>query len=597
MKPSIIIISLLSGLAAASSNDVNSKLLVIDSDFQKSGPSLDILNDYDVLLRQLNTEKDITSELERSNILSKIYYKKAIVELSLGKDQSSIENFSKSLEYNSNNPVVRKKLLDLCIKYGLKDRIYSLKKVFNGEDPDYLDALNTLNVVDALVASDDLGKLNEAINISPFDSSLRLKRIELTTQDIKQTGDSLKFLDLVDDMTSLIKTNPINHLEFINSLSEIYIFALSEFSNALNFNKKCLHYDMDNTLCKKNSKFLNKYSPILSNLSNFNKFFQFLEDKDKSDQDVDLDDEDMKMEATRLQDPSKFLKIRRENENFKTNQAYLLHKSQEFNTQYNLKANSLQLTILKTLIFDAFIRNDHKSFKSLSKKLNSIQENASETFLPLILRNVDMAIDKNDYNQAIQLLKQVTENGKKTVYYDTRAQKIQHHQNQQRQHQQREQQQRQQQYYQQQQQHQQRSRTPKNDYYKILEVPKDADQTTIRKAYREKTKQYHPDKYKGELSQQDIETKMTQINHAYEVLSDAELRKNYDQGQDPNDPESMHGGGGNGGMRQNPFGGHQNPFGNGGFNFQFGGPGGFQFGGGQGGGGFKFRDGKRKRRS
>lgn len=588
MKPSIIILSLLSGILAASSNEINSKLSVIDSDFQKSGPSLNILNDYDLLLRELNTDTDdVTSKLEKSNILGKIYYKKALVELSLGKDLNSIDNFAKSLELNSNNPVVKKKLLDLCIKYGLKDRLYSFKSLFSDQDPDYLEALTTVNTVAALAASDDLDKLNEAISISPFDSTLRLKRIELTTEDIKLNGDTLKLLDLVDDMSSLIKTNPINNLQYFNKLSEIYLFGLSEFSNALSLNKKCLHYDMDDAQCKRNSKFMNKYSAILSNLSSFNNFFQFLEEKEKSEDDVDLDDEDIKKEAILLQDPTKFLKIRRENEKFKTNQDYLLHKSQEFNTHYNLKTNTLHITILKTLIFDAFIRNDLNSMKTHAKSLNAIYENASDSFLPLILANVDTAIHKKDYNRAIELLKKVTENGKKTIYYDQRADIIQRFQNQQKQHQQQQQHQRQQQYYRQQQQQQQRQRTPKNDYYKVLEVPKDADQTTIKKAYREKTKQYHPDKYKGDLTQEEIETKMTQINHAYEVLSNAELRRDYDQGHDPNDPESMHNGGG-GGPRPNPFGqGHRNPFGNGGFNFQFGGPG----------SGFRFTGAKQKKRN
>lgn len=581
MKPSIILISLISGLVAVSANDLSGKLSIIDSDFQKTGASLEILNDYDSLLRQINLDTS-TAELEKNSMLSKIYYKKALIELSLGKELQSIENFAKSLELNSNNPVVKKNLLDLCVKFGLKDRLHSFKQLFSTDDIQYAESLETLNSVDELANDDDLEKLNQAINISPGDSNLRLKRIELTTKEIQNTGDSSSFPDLVDDMTNMIKINPIQNLQFINKLSEIYLFALSEFPNALNYNKKCLHFDMDDALCKKNSKFLNKYSPILNNLSEFNKFFEFVQEKGKTDDDFNLNDEDIKSEAKRLQDPSQFLKIRRENENFKTNQDYLLQKAQEFNTQYKLKSNALQLTILRTLVFDAFIRNDKKSLKALSKRLNTVHPNSSESFFPLILANVDIAIAKKDYNHAIQLMKSITENGKKTTHYKQRESKIQQFQQQQQRQQQQRQQQQQQQQRQQYFQQQQKPKTPKNDYYKILDVPRDADSTTIRKAYREKTKQYHPDKYKGNLSNEEIETKMTQINHAYEVLSDPDLRKNYDQGEDPNDPESMHQGAG---QRANPFQGQQyNPFGRG-FNFQFGGP------------GFKFTDNRHKKRN
>ncbi len=55
---------------------------------------------------------------------------------------------------------------------------------------------------------------------------------------------------------------------------------------------------------------------------------------------------------------------------------------------------------------------------------------------------------------------------------------------------------RQQQQRQQQQQQQRHSYDVKKDYYKILDIGRDADEKTIRKAYRAKTLKYHPDKVK-----------------------------------------------------------------------------------------------------
>lgn len=77
------------------------------------------------------------------------------------------------------------------------------------------------------------------------------------------------------------------------------------------------------------------------------------------------------------------------------------------------------------------------------------------------------------------------------------------------------------------------------DYYKILGVEKNADDKTIKKAFRKLAQKHHPDAGGSE-------EKFKEINEAYEVLSDPEKRQVYDQ-------FGVSGG-------ANPFAGGANPF-------------------------------------
>lgn len=112
-----------------------------------------------------------------------------------------------------------------------------------------------------------------------------------------------------------------------------------------------------------------------------------------------------------------------------------------------------------------------------------------------------------------------------------------------------------------------------NDLYEILGIAKGATDAEIKSAYRKLAMKWHPDKHKGDA---EAEKKFKEINGAYEILSDAKKRQQYDTfgsagGQ----------GGGGGGFGGMDFGG---------FDFSGGGAAGFAdifesfFGGGGGGG-------------
>ncbi len=63
------------------------------------------------------------------------------------------------------------------------------------------------------------------------------------------------------------------------------------------------------------------------------------------------------------------------------------------------------------------------------------------------------------------------------------------------------------------------------DYYKILDVPRNAEEKAIRQAFRRLARQYHPDVNKDK----NAEARFKEINEAYQVLNDGERRAKYDQ--------------------------------------------------------------------
>ena len=105
----------------------------------------------------------------------------------------------------------------------------------------------------------------------------------------------------------------------------------------------------------------------------------------------------------------------------------------------------------------------------------------------------------------------------------------------------------------------------KRDFYEVLGIDKNADEATIKKAYRKLAKKYHPDMNKGNPNAEKI---FQEVTEAYEVLGDPKKRKLYDE----YGPISLEAGFDPEKMKQAQY---ENPFGNGGFyqSYSSGGPG------------------------
>lgn len=66
------------------------------------------------------------------------------------------------------------------------------------------------------------------------------------------------------------------------------------------------------------------------------------------------------------------------------------------------------------------------------------------------------------------------------------------------------------------------------DPYEVLGVPKSADETTIKKAYRKLAKQHHPDANKNDPRSKE---RFSELNSAYEIVGDKDKRRQFDAGE------------------------------------------------------------------
>jgi DnaJ family protein C protein 3 len=320
----------------------------------------------------------------------------------------------------------------------------------------------------------------------------------------------------------------LNHVLQINTgntepslqISAMSFYSLAETDKGIAAISKCLHNDPDNKACAKLRK-SEKY--IDRTLKKFNTLFEKRQFASA-----------VKLLIPHSDDPGLLQEVKDDVENWR--EAGYIHKAAPDGLYGHLVEQAC----------DAYTQMNNP------KKAQAYCEEAltyNPTCLPALLDKAQRQLDAEDFDAAIDSL-----NGAKEIHGN--SQKLQELL---------------------QKAHTFLKRSKQKDYYKVLGVARDADERDIKRAFRRLTVQNHPDKaHIHGITEEEAQKKMSAINEAYEVLSDPELRQRFDQGDDPNDPTSGHGG--------QPFQGSP-----------FGGPGGqrfhFQSGGGGGGGGFKFQGG------
>lgn len=588
--------------ATVFAEDYLTRLKQTQSLLRSDGPSMKVLDEFDRLIQDLHS----ADSLEKSSLVTALY-NRALVEISLNKMTSAIEDLETVLTLDPGSKPARDKFRDIMVKRG---DFAAVKRVLGEKaDPELLKQIasweksfNKLSgVLEGKMKKYDPDECLAVIEeeLQPFTpdnpavielhlACNKKKAVQALGKDKKVSDDALT--GVLADYSNLLKRVSQKDLHRYGEYSKYLLFARTSFRNAWTIAKNCLKLENDNKQCGILSKTFSRYQEILKPLEEYSILDGFL--YPLSDEASDLSDEkfdSFHFDWKRLHDllnSDQLLVPKREQKSLpssvKTNFDYLLLLTKEFASQ-ELGDEKLYLSLklyrdLTRLRCEAAIYSDKTS--NCKGICAAAIEEAGRLFFPKHAPQIDEQLKKKNYAGVRELLSQFNKHVGKTAAFQKRwsvIEKVQQKQQKQQQAKfQKEQQRQQQQWYRQQQQHQQQQQQQQQmrsdaskDYYKVLDILRDADDRTIKKAYRTQTLKYHPDKYKGgDLDEKGVEQKMQEINEAYEVLSNKESREIYDRERE---------GQARGFQNRNSGGGFQfqgNP--NFGFNF---GNGGIRFGG------------------
>ncbi|CDK25086.1 unnamed protein product [Kuraishia capsulata CBS 1993] len=631
-------------VASACRGSVVEEITRVDSKLSALGPTMEVLQEYSALVPELQklSDTDPGSRLH----LARVYYKKGLVEFSLSQDNLAVQDFESCLAYDASFKPCQQELNKLNLKLGRLTELETYISSKEGErdsqlqelEDQYTELKNMCSLIESSVIDKDYDQCvdltTKALEISSSFPAIRYLRSHCLSSSKNYSPDKLTML--VGDYSDLLKNShyslnlPSHTTSILPRLEEftkekspeqrlgnfIRLFQLQAFvtSNSPQPQKilqKCLRVDNDYHPCAAYSKLYSKlarFRELFAKASLYYSHVYFKSQDENLHQDEETfrvdefeptEEEWQELHRILFQDKVKFtpnmlkgMMLDKAPGNYH-DLLELLGKRADATFNLPEEHNSFLLDLRRISIEST---PNHKEAAKRCKKLRD-----PNTFLPCQIANIDKALLGKSYAKAEELLNQFDSRVKKTQLWKSRydvldkeflaakrqdqKRRDQEHERQRFKQQQQHQRQQQQRYQQYQQQQQQQASKPKNDYYKILDIAKDADEATVKRAYRNKVKQHHPDKVKGtNQSQEEMEAKMALINSAYEVLSDKEKREQYDRGHDVNDPESR--------AQQPPpnaqfFHQGQN-FGFGGQQFGFGGQNGF-FQGSQGNQHFKFR--------
>ncbi|ORE10276.1 TPR-like protein [Rhizopus microsporus var. microsporus] len=487
-----------------------------------SGQYNDALISFDAAIRQ-----------EPDNYLS--YFKRATTYLSLGRNNAAAEDFTTILNLK---PGYDKALLQrarIYVKQGQYDLAKADLERYLSSHKDNKEALNMLQ--DVKVAKNAIKQAEKDHEASRYDSCIQQSSTVCRLSPYSVKARLLKAKchlgkneidDAAGDFVRVAQLNPSDP-DILLQLSKIKFYALDEPESALKHVKQCLHYDPEQKQCKKLFKKMKKINKEIETIEKDIELKKYVtaanhligtSNRQGILKEIEQDYSELQTELKSKQMPNKL--------KFKCYKmaCRLNSKQKEKNEDKIDEWCSLALSIQNDDPLVLMYRGENylrrKEFEKAVHDLEKANKAASE----------DESIGRQHQHRIRQLLQQAMQKLKLSK---------------------------------------------KKDYYKILDVPPTADAREIKKAYRKKALEWHPDKYTGD-QKEEAQNKMAEINQAYEVLSNDDKRQQYDNGFDPFDPEQgQNGGPSHGGF---PFEHFQ-----GGFSFQNG----FPFGGGFPGGAHSFK--------
>ncbi|ANZ75240.1 BA75_01873T0 [Komagataella pastoris] len=570
---------------ASNIHSFSQKMDSLSKEFSQFGPTSSISKEYDDLLNELlsyrNNVDDPNDSKEIDSMLAHLYYTKGLIELSFSKEISSSEMFRKCLEYGPSRKACRDKMVESYIKQA---KFKELEEIFGSTQLDsaIFDQKKDFNQLVSQAEKYVLKKnfeesvttLNRLVDISPLCDEIRYLRIYCVTnsQDIPYQS---KLDMLLSDYMALAQNgkyssfprdlkifNPKikkllkgeDNLDVLINLYKLRLFGKSNFSQASKMLQKCLRIDNDykaaQLYTKVNVKLVHDFELI-------DKALLYISAVDSDDESTSINESQLSSkEWTSLYEfllnPEKLIKLKPRqiaqlgyekkglglnNFDFLLKLGHDFAKDFKFREDEELLKQNLFKNNLERVLVESMAQSNN--FAKHKKLLMRICQEKTPRPLACEIPKLDYLISTNtdsNIRQAYEILNRYPKLTKKTPLWKQRYSRVEKVIQQQRQ--QRQQQQQQQQQFRQ---PPQQKVTPKNDYYKILGVSRDADEKTIKKAFRRKIKEFHPDKYKGDLESHELEDKMAEINNAYEVLSNEKTREKYDKyGEDPNDPAASH---------------------------------------------------------
>lgn len=550
--------------------------------------SRDSIDDYQSLLPQIST---YCHGKEWDQIINKINYNLGIIYLSIGQDHQAMKSFREVLLSNNTAyaDLSLERLNELYKKYGEWDKVKEGESKLMQERFHQLIESITTHIGNAESSKLLNEQFEEAFKISPYAFKLRVLYNDFLLDQLADIIDLNVAHKAVENLQTLLdkfgnKIELNNRLALYDELATMQLFILNTQPQVTL--RKCLNLDMDYQPCKYLMKVWNQISKNLpppskmidiedymsyttdwsratnflldnkrsviakygNNLKNYEilvkyhdeKIKQILESRPLSNKTWHYDSVDTHTdfliylnvvicEALDMQSSSKKASKYCYNAMKESLTPGEIEKLKAYFKKFE-SPNTLKE--LLTALYDTYPHLSINLLHSVSQKLTSLERKKSDIntvdhWAVLVKFVQDHKLSESPLNFIKNLANSVVRT------YNS----IQNHQKQQQQRifEQMFGNQQQQQFHQYQQHQRQQQFVEPNiktdkDYYKILGIEKGATTKDIRRSYLQLTKKFHPDKQKkmNQEEREKNEAKMAEINEAYEILSDEDKRKKYD---------------------------------------------------------------------